>query len=167
MSTLTDCVRYAERETEMARKLNKHFLNGLQNEFPFLKEWKPVLHSASRSVTFKVARVLDPNTVWKLEFGRYNNEPDDSYTDGVTWIAISDGESLEWIRLKEGETSPADVLEEDTRYILVEDVYRSMLVENNEGCIEFTLYKRGEDTVEQIKEESARAARAMRAELEA
>lgn len=150
----------------MARKLTAHLLAALKAEFPFLAGWEPEIHSAYRPVTFQVARVLDPNTVWSLEFGRRNNYPDPSYTKGVTCIATSNGITLEWHRLAEGETTPADVMKDDTSFVLVCDEFRSQLVRNDPGDVRYTLYKRGAETVDGIREQAVRAGLEMHAELE-
>ena|SRR3989344_6061766 len=126
----------------MARNLNQLFLAALKEEFPFLKAWNPqVYNTAERPVTFEVKRTLEPTATFHLEYGRYNNDVDGSYTCGITGVGISDGENWKWIALEEGATALSDVIRPDTRFMLTEHAYRSMLVYNNPGSISFTLYK--------------------------
>jgi hypothetical protein len=145
------------------RKLDRFFLEALKKEFVFLRSWDPDLNSAERPVSFGVKKELPMDTVWSLTYGRHNNEPDSSFTDGITSVGISNGQQLQVISLKEGEIRPSDILCEDTIYVLVKKEFRSQLVYNDAGWVNYILYKRA--PVREIQEESAHAAQRMAAEL--
>jgi hypothetical protein len=149
----------------MAKTLNVTFLSALQYEFPFLKNWEPKeKNKATRPVTFEVKRTLDPSPVFSLDYGRLNNEVDDSFTRGITALGISNGVDWEWIELGEGFTTLADVIKPDTVYLLTKYVYRSMLVYHEPGYVAYTLYKTV-PTAAVIQMEGNVAAR-MKAELD-
>jgi hypothetical protein len=150
----------------VSRPLTDHLLLALTREFPFLDSWQPELHKADRPVTFQVAGRLDPAITWRLEYGRYNDAIDPSYTNGVTHVGLSDGQTIDWVELAEGETTPEMVLTDSTRFVLTCFEYRSELIYADPGRLEFTLYKRVPETVEAIQRDVNQAARAMREQLE-
>lgn len=143
----------------MPRPLDRYFLDALKKEFPFLQPWEPMLHTPERPVEFDVKRELSADVVWRLELGRYNNQPTYDYHFGITavWTFTED----EWVRhsIQEGETRPADILPPGTLFVLVCNSYRSQLVYNDPGRATWTLYKNGQRTVEALVENAEDAAR--------
>jgi len=150
----------------MARNLTIHFLQALKTEFRFLENWAPEIHSAERPVEFLVQRQLPKNTIWELKLGRYNNAPDNSYHVGVTTVFISNGASLKKVILEEGKTSIEDIIEDDTKFVLIKESYQNFLTRQDCGNCKYILYKRAEEVLAEIKKDTARDAAFAREELE-
>ncbi len=147
------------------RKLDRFFLKELKKQFDFLKEWQPYkLNAADRPVTFGVKRKIDQHVIFFLEFGRLNNSIDESYTNGITRVWLSDSKKIKEMEMSEGESRLQDILEEDTKFILTEEIFRSQLVNNEKGFINYTLYKN--TPLEKIKREAKEAVEYMKKYLD-
>lgn len=125
----------------MEVRVTKNSLPLIQERFPFLVMWTPELSTAERPVTFSVMGPKEPiPSSFRLEYGRYNNDVCTDYTVGVESVAIY-GDDLKWISLSEGETFLDELLDQSTRYILVDDQYVSMLIYNDPGSRNYRLYE--------------------------
>lgn len=124
----------------MEIRVTKNSVRLIKERFPFLVMWEPELSTAERPVTFSVMSKKPIPSSFRLEYGRYNNDIDRSYTVGTENVAIY-GDDLKWIDLSEGETFLDELLDESTRYILVDDQYVSMLVYSDPGSRGYYLYE--------------------------
>ncbi|MEI6296888.1 MAG: hypothetical protein WCO84_04565 [bacterium] len=94
-------------------KLNSFAVKELKVRFPFLAEWNPAkLNSASWSVTFKSGGEFPVDEKWQVE-------RDGIYAKGILKVLISDGVSLKTVEIPEGETSPDDILDENSTHVVV------------------------------------------------
>jgi len=123
-------------------KLNKRNKNLFVKEFPLLEEIKFQIHTTTVPVNFTVKKILEQHINFDLEYGRYNNNPDSSYTDGTELVFIWDkGHNMRIEELSEGCTNVADIVTDDDVMLLAYYCYRSMLVYDDPGYREYTLYK--------------------------
>lgn len=147
--------------------LTKNLLEALRKEFPILCGVNFNIHTTYRPVKFQVKRELPPDTVWKLELGRYNNDPTWDYHQGVTSVHLwnSSGNGHCQIDLDEGETRAADLLRDGDLWVLERYSWCSQLVQNEPGSVTYTLYKNATQARAKAVEEAARTVVQMSAEL--
>ena len=133
--------------------MRKNKAHRLFIKLPFLKTIIQEDDTGERPVYIvpgeNVPAVLD------LEYGRYNNNVDTSFTNGITNVyCISIHGIVTEHAIDEGRTEIPSTWLDEAEFFVTRHVYKSMLVYNEPGCITYALYR-----LESIKSFCAAAAK--------
>jgi hypothetical protein len=123
---------------ENKMKVKKNDAGAIFEELPWLEQIVEEKDLGTRPVYIAFVQEIPFET--SVEYGRYNNRPDTSYTRGHTHIAYVRGGQVKEEKLREGVTPlPADKL--DCDYIVLRYRYRSELVYDEPGFVRYDVAK--------------------------